>query len=284
VGDGYREQVTIWLMVLHGHTSFGPLHVEDGEATLRESLGDTVLKQRHLGPASGRLRQLTSGVASPRPTAALAMASGRSGMSSSPPSLVAVPSTPTAMPRGDPGLMAPQSSPSPSPSSARGTGGLQSQPLPTPRSMTEWINAQAPASPIGAHCRPLAPHQLQISILSEADDAVNSPGGIHAQEECITVVNLCIGNPEALVGWRVHVDSMGEGLVVGIKRRLGRTTQHIVSWAEGGPKLATLVPQQPKTRLSRIGPSVPTAVVLRRKESHKRRCQGLAFEVLSREF
>jgi hypothetical protein len=109
-------------------------------------------------------------------------------------------------------------------------------------------------------------------------------------DECEDVVSQCVTQPEALVGWRVFVDSMGEGLVVGIKRRLGRSTRHIICWSDDDQLPATIAAPVPRRSSSlRSGSSefrseASSAVVLRRKASHKRRCYGLAFEVLSKEF
>merc|ERR1712007_49976 len=38
-------------------------------------------------------------------------------------------------------------------------------------------------------------------------------------------------NPESLVGWRIHVQSLGEGLVVGVRRRLFFSTEHLAMWS-----------------------------------------------------
>ncbi|CAE8669900.1 unnamed protein product [Polarella glacialis] len=55
VGQAFRGELMMWMMLLRGQSSFHSLSVEDGEATLRESLGDAVLRLRHLGHADGVL-------------------------------------------------------------------------------------------------------------------------------------------------------------------------------------------------------------------------------------
>lgn len=169
-GGTFREQVKLWVMLLSGQTSFGQLAVEDGEATLRENLGDALLGSRHLGGTS-------------------------------------VASRPALMPRGDSGLTATRSSPNDSARTA------------------------AAAAAIGG--------------LSSAQ-----------------VLDCCASQPEALVGWRVRISSLGDCVVVGVRRRWGRSTQHLICTTP--------------TRL--------TSVVLRRKDSHHLRRQGLEFEVLERDF
>lgn len=48
-GANFREEASLWLLLLSGQTSFGTLSVDDSEATLREHLGDVLLQERHLG-------------------------------------------------------------------------------------------------------------------------------------------------------------------------------------------------------------------------------------------
>jgi pimeloyl-ACP methyl ester carboxylesterase len=284
LGDGYREQVTLWLMVLHGHTSFGPLHVEDGEATLRESLGDKALQKRHLGPTSGRQLR-PAGLTSSRICTSSSLSTPRANTSF----LITTPPNHhvnrfSVMPRGDSGLPIPLAMPVPS--SPRE---LHCRPLPVPRAMTDLF---APLSPTGrpptvCPSTPLCTDQLQLIISTELEDkdsgsaiGVASPS---PADECETVVELCVKEPEALVGCRVYIDTIGEALVVGIKRRLGRSTQHIVSWSEDESVHRVATPARGR-RFCSSRAHTSGAVMLRRKESHKRRCKGLAFQVLCREF
>merc|ERR1712187_143883 len=138
--------------------------------------------------------------------------------------------------------------------------------------MTEVSTPLAPPAP-------LSPQNLQIWMLSEdGDTCYNDADGVAealeevGDNESVTIIKQCMTQPEALVGWRVHIHSMGEGLIVGIKRRLGRSTQHIISWTKDG---TPTVHQQAgeytlSTAKTRDG-QIATAVLLRRKESHKRR-------------
>lgn len=262
-GKGYREQVTIWLMVVHGQTSFGPLIAEDGEATLRESLGDAVLYHRHLGPHA-----LGPGKPPPsKPLPSLSMDTGLHG-----PGIARMPGRgvlptdgPVAMPGGDMGIHSPKGSPCASQAAL-----LWAEELPLPRAMTDPTSA--------GHCAALATEE-GIFCDSFSDGAQNLAA--LAQSECAIVADLCATKPEALIGWRVHVDSIGEGLVVGIKRRLGRSTKHVVSWADGIKCKTPPLVFQCKSRRS---DDVATAIVLQRKERHKRRCRGHSFEVLNRVF
>jgi len=159
----------------------------------------------------------------------------------------------------------------------------------TPQAKDDWIS---PPLETGL----LSPQHLDITIVEEMQMVPQDGGGggvqLKADEatdagafiDCAVIANRCSSEPEALVGWRVYVDAMGEGLVVGVKRRLGRSTQHIVSWAAKDiPRASKPVPRCLSVGGSLNGRSA-SAVVLRRKESHKRHCKGRAFEVLSREF
>lgn len=264
-GRGYREQVTIWLMVLRGQTTFGPLAVEDGEATIRESLGDAVLYHRHLGPG----KPSTS-----KPLPCLAEDVGLAAPSRRLPGRGVLPTDgPAAMPRGDMGLLSPKASPCPSSAAV-----LWPEELPLPRSMTEHTTMVM--SP--PHCTPLATEDgfCCHEDFSECHAAQDTEALILSPRT--TVADLCATKPEALIGWRVLVDSMGEGLVVGIKRRLGRSTQHIVSWSDADKAKDRVL----RCRWSQTGSdgNRSSNVVLQRKERHKRRCRGHSFEVLEREF
>jgi len=195
-GVGYREEVTIWIMLLHGQSSFGPFTVEDGEATLRENLGDVVVRQRHLGPLHG-----TQGTSSPTP-----------------------------LPRGEFNELQP---------SAPTSNPLESAPLaPSTR-----------APELSPACGPVTATQDRISP-------------VHAD-----IMRECANHPEALVGWRVKIHSLGEGLVIGVRRRRGRTTQHLIS-----------------NTSDVCSSGKPSTVILCRKESHVRWRRGLKFELLRREF
>lgn len=68
----FRGQLKLWLMLLSGRTAFGPIAIEDGEATIRENLGDTVLKSRHLGTSVDSLP-------AQQPRGDLSLPTGRSG-------------------------------------------------------------------------------------------------------------------------------------------------------------------------------------------------------------
>jgi len=265
-GKGYREQVTLWLMVLRGQTSFGPLTAEDGEATIRESLGDAVLYHRHLGPGkpppSKPLPNMAEDVGLATPCRRLP---GRG---------VLPEDGPAAMPRGDMGLLSPKASPCPSSAAL-----LWPEQLPLPRSMTE-ITTTVISPP---RCTPLATERDAFSCREDFPANHNAQDtDALTQSPRATVADLCATKPEALIGWRVLVDSMGEGLVVGIKRRLGRSTQHIVSWSDA--KKAKDQALAKSWSHTRSDGDLSSNIVLQRKERHKRRCHGHSFEVLKREF
>lgn len=77
------------------------------------------------------------------------------------------------------------------------------------------------------------------------------------------VLKECIDTPEALVGWRVSVPEMGEAVVVGVRKRYGRATRHVIKASED---------------------AATREVVLRRKSSQAKAQRGLVFEPLRREF
>jgi len=199
-GSSFREEVTLWLMLLHGQTSFGALYVDDSEATLRESLGDAMLQERHLGGG------------------ALAT------------------SDPAPLPRGDSGEL----------------GAAPALIAPSPQ----------PVSRGGAVAEGAEDSFGLLELCEEAGDS-------HPD-----VLNDCAQHPEALIGWRLRVHTVGEGVVVGIRRRWGRSTQHLIAGIENGQAGAFLDTRRIK----------PRAVVLCRKESQACKRRGLAFDLLRKEF
>lgn len=268
LGDGYKEEVTLWLMATQGQTSFGAMTVEDGEATLR-GYGDVLLKQRHLGPVSVRQQRKILHTD----------AAGRS--TPPPPAMPLICSQPATMPQGDSGLQPPSRDSNLAAPTTLGPHTARANPVPLPRSM---MDAASPPSPLAS----LSAQHIQLNLLEGRDD-LHDDGDLQPMrfDECATVVNRCSKQPEALVGWRVYVDSIGEGLVVGTKRRLGRSTLHLVSWSACGepPGLVGTAKLRHCVRSgSERRDGMATAVSLRRKESHKRHSRGLAFEVLRREF
>jgi hypothetical protein len=194
IGGSYREEVMLWLAVLAGQVAFGSLLIEDGEATLRENLGDAIVRERHLGKAVGVLR------ASPRQPLC------------------------HTMPKGDTGL----------------------------------VFIQMPAMP---PVPPEPPPQEPIALL--APEAADLP---LALPDPVEVFDACAGRPEVLVGWRIRVGqgaASEEGLVLGMRRRLGRSTQHMVLWTEK---------------------ELSQNVVLKRKSTQRPGRYCLPFELVAKEF
>jgi len=74
----------------------------------------------------------------------------------------------------------------------------------------------------------------------------------------------CVARPEALIGWRINVSKLGEGIVVAVKRRFGRSPLHVIA---------------PSLDSSKI-----KLVMLCRKRSHSHRLFGRSFELLKKEF
>merc|ERR1712014_514860 len=52
-GQMFRCELTLWCTQLRGPAIFLDFRVEDSEATLREHLGDAMLRLRHLGHSDG---------------------------------------------------------------------------------------------------------------------------------------------------------------------------------------------------------------------------------------
>eukprot|EP00440_Ansanella_granifera_P043506 gb/GFBE01047158.1/.p1 GENE.gb/GFBE01047158.1/~~gb/GFBE01047158.1/.p1 ORF type:complete len:671 (+),score=106.65 gb/GFBE01047158.1/:1-2013(+) len=169
IGQTFRGELTIWTMLLRGQTGFSNIIVEDGEATLREHLGDAILRLRHLGHADG-----------------VVLRSSRRQV---------------GVPGGDCGL----------PSS--------------PSSCVEELGLSLPREDVA-----------QLAAIKD-----------------------CASRPEALVGWRVSVLGLGEGVVVGVRRRLGRATQHLIAGLAGGESL--------QTTLTGVADAATCPVVLQRKQS-----------------
>lgn len=221
-GSLIRQEVSVWLMLLAGQTTFGNVSVEDGEATLREHLGDVLLRSRHLGGPSSQ-------------------------------------SLPAPIPRGDSGFLA-----SPAP--------------PTPPSTQE----PEAASPVGGDGH--GPELRVGALFARPPD-----------EDVGQVRRACEKEPEALIGWRVRVGSLGEGVVVGVQRRFGRATQHLVALGddenEALPLAITGVASTPPRASGTTAATTPpparrraTSVTLRRKDSRWSVTRGLEFEPLWREF
>ncbi|CAJ1374284.1 unnamed protein product, partial [Effrenium voratum] len=128
---GFRGELTVWQMRLRGSCRWQDVCVEDSEATLREHLGDAVLRLRHLGHQDGVLLLNRDDFKPNR-----------------------------ERPTGDHGLLDPAARP------AKSTGSLCSDP------------------------------DLQRVTLLE-----------------------CAHKPEVLIGWRVKIESVGEGKVLAVRKR-----------------------------------------------------------------
>eukprot|EP00930_Biecheleria_cincta_P003443 TRINITY_DN104375_c0_g1_i1.p1 TRINITY_DN104375_c0_g1~~TRINITY_DN104375_c0_g1_i1.p1 ORF type:complete len:671 (+),score=114.77 TRINITY_DN104375_c0_g1_i1:227-2239(+) len=182
-GQTFRCELTLWCMQLRGPALFLDFQVEDSEATLREHLGDTMLRLRHLGHSDGVVDR-----SSPRAA---------------------------RQPGGDAALSEPQ----------------------TPR-----------------------------------------PRLVQAAGDYLATMQDCASKPEVLVGWRVKVKGLGEGVVTGIRERLGRSTQHLVAGLDckGGSQRFDLGCDASLTS---------SPVVLSRKQSrHFSWFRGRPFELLRKEF
>lgn len=195
-GTAFREEVSLWLMLLHGQTSFGTLTVDDGEATIRENLGDLVIHEKHLGR-------------------------------------IAYGNDPAPLPRGDFGLVLP---------------------------------GFALAPPAPAELLPMPPPPDSVAEVAGASGDARGNAA-----DNIAVMNESVDRPEILVGWRIFVHTLGEGLVVGVQRRWGRSTLHLVVRGTGAGAPAAWH-------------DTPAAVLLCRKGKHTRSRWGCTFELLSKEF
>jgi len=205
LGGPLREEVTLWIMLLRGLTQFGPLTVEDGEATLRERLGSTLLESRHLGPVGAATR-------------------------------IASTCAPAPLPVGDIAL----------------------DPAESIRPPSEVVNA------VGA---------------DGSGALLNDPDHDRAQ-----TMDDCKFRPEALIGWRVNVHGTGDGLIIGVKRRWGRTTLHIVSCVRPAQPPAKCRRQQEQSPGSEAVEEKTTVIMLCRKDIHRRFRRGRAFDLLHKEY
>jgi len=214
----HSEDVTLWLMELHGKSSFGPLVVEDAVSPGRLYFGESL------------------------PFPEKTIVEHQQGV----PSNITSPSWPTA-PEME-GLLSPlpsvRSDHSP-PESSRSLCLTMDDALSTPPSpKLDMTTMSAPTTELGK-------------------------GEMDPEPMC----GPHTSNPESLVGWRIHVQSLGEGLVVGVRRRLFFSTEHLVMWSNP--------PAQATKHCRKSGAS---AVVLRWDQSQKHRRHGLPFGVLSKEF
>eukprot|EP00931_Biecheleriopsis_adriatica_P029498 TRINITY_DN17507_c0_g1_i1.p1 TRINITY_DN17507_c0_g1~~TRINITY_DN17507_c0_g1_i1.p1 ORF type:complete len:667 (+),score=106.21 TRINITY_DN17507_c0_g1_i1:106-2106(+) len=179
IGQTFRGELTFWTMLLRGQTGFANLVVEDGEATLREHLGDAMLRIRHLGHDDGVLLRSSRRF---------------------------------RFPGGDSGDL---------------------------------------------------PSDLSLCTLGVHE--VEGNAGVYLED--------CASKPELLVGWRVKVSGLGEGVVTGVRTRFGRSTQHLISGLES--PTATLTTES----------STPCPVVLQLKQSRLIPwIRGHPFELVRKEF
>lgn len=215
----FHDELTLWLMLLHGLTQCSPVHVDDGEATIREGLGDLLLRERHLGAAGNHI-------------------SGNH---------------PARCPNGDVPAMLPCSTFS----QRRGASGANDAP---DQGFPGSCSVTGGGGDSGGCC------DTRYLDMAMSYAGASAPQG---SQDSGAVMQETTGRPEALIGWRVRIHAHGEGIVVGVKRRRGRSTQHVILCTGAVTASDTQSEGWFRGSKPRFTPGCFSTVLLRRREKYK---------------